>query len=128
MIDMKTLVPMTAIQLALRASVAAGLSVAIAQLLQLQYPVYALITAIIVTDLSPAESILLGRRRLIATVMGATCGALFGTALPQTSWSIGLSILVAMLVCHVIRTPEVARVAGFTCAIVAFAHGSDPWH
>ena len=125
---MKTLVPMTGIQLALRASVAAGLSLAIAQFLQLQFPIYALIAAIIVTDLSPAESIRLGWRRLVATVIGAVCGATLSIVLPATSWAIGLSILVAMFVCHLVGTPEVVRVAGYTSAIVAFSYGVDPWH
>ena len=44
------------VQLAIRAAVAAGLSVAIAQLFNLQYPIYAFLTAIIVTDLTPSES------------------------------------------------------------------------
>ena len=57
---MKTLVPMTGIQLALRVSVASGLALAIAQFLELQFPIYAAIAAIIVTDLSPSESVRLG--------------------------------------------------------------------
>lgn len=125
---MKSLVPMTGIQLALRASLAAGLSLAIAQFLQLQYPIYALIAAIIVTDLSPSESILLGRRRLVATIIGAACGATLSMILPATSWAIGPSILVAMFSCYLIGTPEVVRVAGYTSAIVAFSYGVDPWH
>jgi uncharacterized membrane protein YgaE (UPF0421/DUF939 family) len=125
---MKTLVPMSGIQLALRASLAAGLSLAIAQFLELQFPIYALIAAIIVTDLSPSESILLGWRRLVATVVGAVCGATLSMVLPATSWAIGLSILVAMLSCHLIGTPEVVRVAGYTSAIVAFSYGVNPWH
>jgi len=125
---MKSLVPMTGIQLALRASLAAGLSLAIAQFLKLQFPIYALIAAIIVTDLDPAQSVLLGWRRLVATVIGAVCGAALSMVLPPASWAIGISILVAMLLCHLIRTPEVIRVAGYTSALVAFSYGVEPWH
>jgi uncharacterized membrane protein YgaE (UPF0421/DUF939 family) len=44
---------MSGLQLALRAGLAAGLSIAIAQLFQLQYPIYAFIAAVIVTDPNP---------------------------------------------------------------------------
>ena len=118
---------MAGIQLALRASVAAGLSLAIAQFLELQFPIYALIAAIIVTDLSPAESIRLGWRRVIATVIGAICGAAFSMVFPTTPWAIGFGILAAMLLCHVLRIPEAVRVAGYTSAIVAFAYNVTPW-
>lgn len=126
-VQMKTIVPMTGIQLALRASVAAGLSLAIAQFFELQFPIYAAIAAIIVTDLSPSESIRLGWRRLVATVVGAVCGAALSMVLPTTPWAIGLSILVAMFSCHVLRIPEAVRVAGYTSAIVAFAYDVTPW-
>lgn len=125
---MKSPVPMTGIQLALRASVAAGLSLAIAQWLKLQFPIYALIAAIIVTDLSPSESTRLGLARLVANLVGAACGATVSMLLPDTSWAFGLSILLAMLSCHLLRTPDVARVAGYTSAIVALSYGSDPWN
>jgi uncharacterized membrane protein YgaE (UPF0421/DUF939 family) len=119
---------MAGFQLALRASLAAGLSLAIAQFLGLQFPIYALIAAIIVTDLSPAESIRLGWHRLTATIIGAVCGATLSMVLPASSWAIGISILVAMLSCHLLRIPEVVRVAAYTSAIVAFSYGVDPWH
>lgn len=127
-VQMKSFVPMTGIQLALRISVAAGLSLAVAQFLELQFPIYASIAAIIVTDLSPSESIRLGRHRLVATVVGAACGATLSMVLPATAWAIGLSILVAMFSCHLIGMPEVVRVAAYTSAIVAFSYGVDPWH
>ena len=87
-----------------------------------------MIAAIIVTDLSPAESIRLGWRRLAATIIGAICGASLSAALPASALGIAISILIAMLLCHVLRIPEAQRVAGYTSAIVAFSFGLDPWH
>jgi len=44
------------LQLALRASVAAGVAIALAQLLGLSHPLYAFLAAVIVTDLAPSQS------------------------------------------------------------------------
>jgi hypothetical protein len=63
------------LQLAMRAGLAAGLSIAIAQFFKLEYPIYAFIAAVIVTDLSPAQSRRLGFIRIVATVVGALLGA-----------------------------------------------------
>jgi uncharacterized membrane protein YgaE (UPF0421/DUF939 family) len=49
----------------------AGLAVAIAELLRLQYPLYALIGAVIVSDLSPSQTRQLGLRRLAGSALGA---------------------------------------------------------
>ena len=126
---MSLLVPITGIQLALRASSAAGLSLAIAQFFNLEYPISAAIAAIVVTDLSPSETTILGRRRLVAMVIGAACGAVLGMVLPSGPWAIGVSILVAMLACHLFRVSEGAKVAGYICAIVMLSHGAGgPWH
>jgi uncharacterized membrane protein YgaE (UPF0421/DUF939 family) len=67
------------IQLALRAAVAAGLSVAIARFCEFEQPIYALTAAVIVTDLSLFRTSKLGLRRLVGTIVGAVCGATFST-------------------------------------------------
>jgi aromatic acid exporter family member 1 len=62
-------------QLAIRAALAAALSVAIARLLKLEFPIYAFLGAVIVTDLTPSQSTQLGLRRIVANLVGAVSGA-----------------------------------------------------
>jgi uncharacterized membrane protein YgaE (UPF0421/DUF939 family) len=114
-------------QLALRASVAVAVAVAIAQLFNLDSPIYVLLSAVIVTDLKPSESRRLGLLRLASTVVGAVCGAVLSPLLPPRWWSIGLSILIAMLICQLLRAREGAKVAGFICGIIVLDNSAAPW-
>jgi len=116
-----------ATQLAVRAALAACLSVLVAQLCRFEHPIYALIAAVIVTDLSPARTRELGWQSLAATVVGATYGATLSSFLQPSAWAVGLGILAAMLTCHLSRLPDGAKVAGYICGIVVIAHGTHPW-
>jgi len=115
------------LQLATRAALAAGMAVEIAELLRLDFPLYALIGAVIVTDLSPAQTRHLAVRRLVGTLVGATVGATCSTYLPPGSLAIGSGILVAMFLSHVLRLQAAATVAGYVCGIVVLDHGHHPW-
>jgi uncharacterized membrane protein YgaE (UPF0421/DUF939 family) len=115
------------IQLALRAAVGAGLSLALAQLFKLEHPIYALIAAVIVTDPSPSKTSQLGLRRLVATAAGATCGAALSAVVESGPWGIGLSICAAMLVCALLQVQNSSKVAGYVCGIVVLAHRTDAW-
>ena len=114
-------------QIASRAAVGAALSLGIAQALRLDHPLYAMLAAIIVTELAPAHTRRLSVRRIVATLVGATCGALLAVLLPSNPWTIGLGILVAMLLCHFVGAGDGARVAGYICGITMLTHGADPW-
>jgi uncharacterized membrane protein YgaE (UPF0421/DUF939 family) len=114
-------------QLALRAAVAAGASVAIAQALSLEYPIYAFLAAVIVTDLLPSQSRHLGLRRLLATVLGAACGATLSPIVGPGPWGIGLSVLAAMLLSQLAWARDAARVAGYICGIVVLDYSAAPW-
>jgi uncharacterized membrane protein YgaE (UPF0421/DUF939 family) len=103
------------------------LSVALALLCRFEYPIYALIAAVIVTDLSPSRTSKLGLQRIVATVVGATCGAMLRQVFQPSAGAIGFGILVAMLICHVSRVNDSAKVAGYICGIVMVAHGTHPW-
>ncbi len=115
------------LQIASRAAVGAALALVLAQALRLDYPIYAMLAAVIVTELSPAQTRQLAVRRIVATLVGASCGALLARTLPSNPWTIGLGILVAMLLCHLVKAAEGARVAGYICGISMLTHGADPW-
>ena len=117
----------TALQLSVRAAVSAGLAVGIAQFLELQYPIYALIAAVIVIDLSPVKTRQLALQRLIGTLLGATVGAALSYVLPAGPLAIMISILAAMLLTYVARVPAAAKLAGYVCGIVILSHGANPW-
>jgi uncharacterized membrane protein YgaE (UPF0421/DUF939 family) len=116
------------LQLALRAGVAAGIAFEIAGLLKLNFPIFAAVAAIIVTDLAPSQSRALGLHRIVATILGALCGGVLSTFLPPQAWAIGAGIAIAMLLTSVVQGKDGVRVAGFTCGIVIVNVGANPWH
>jgi len=116
-----------ALQLSLRAALAAGLALGIAQLLHLEFPLYAMISAVVVTDLDPAQTRKLGLPRVAGTILGATLGAVICVLLHPGAWEVGLGVLLAMLLSHLLKLRDAARVAGYVCGIVIFDFGTDPW-
>jgi uncharacterized membrane protein YgaE (UPF0421/DUF939 family) len=113
--------------MSLRAAVAAALSVAIAQWLQLQFPIYAMISAVVVTDLKASETWKLGVPRLVGTVVGAVFGALTCAFLRPNAWEGGAAIFAAMFLSHLLRLRNSAKIAGYVCGIVVLAFGEHPW-
>ena len=103
------------------------MSTAIAQLLNLQFPIYALVAAVIVTDLEPSQTRRLGLTRIMATVVGAMCGATLSPILPPGPIAIGISILIAMLICQISPVRDGAKAPDYTCAIVVLNYSEGPW-
>jgi uncharacterized membrane protein YgaE (UPF0421/DUF939 family) len=116
------------LQLALRAAVGASVSYALAQTLGLDHPIFAFTAAVIVTDLSPAQSRELGLRRLAATLVGGVAGAALSMVLPSTPWAIGAGVLGAMLLCDLLGAREGAKIAGYICGLIVLEHNAEPWH
>ncbi len=98
----------------------------IAQALQLPFPLYAFIAAVIVTDLQPATSRQLGLRRIWATVIGASCGAAMAQVVPSGVTGVGIGILVAMLLAQFLKAGEGVKVAGYISGIVLLEHAAEP--
>lgn len=102
------------------------LSLIAAGWLELHYPIYAFIAAVIVTDLNPAVSQKLALRRIGATLVGAVCGASLSFLTPGV-WVVGLGILLAMLLAQLLKAGEGTRVAGYISGIVLLDHSAAPW-
>jgi uncharacterized membrane protein YgaE (UPF0421/DUF939 family) len=117
----------SSVQLSVRATVAALASLLVARWLQLEYPIYAFIGAVIVTDLQPSVSRSLGLRRLFSTVIGAFCGAALSVALPAGPLAVAVGFFLSMSLAQLLRAGEGARVAGYICGIVLLDHSTEPW-
>ena len=116
-----------AFQLSLRAAVAAGIAAAVAGLLGLQHPVFALISAVLVTDLAPARTRSLAVPRFAGTALGTLLGACFAAWLPNGPWLAVAGVFAGMFLSHLLRLRGSARLAGYMCAIVVVTVGVDPW-
>ena len=73
-----------ALLLGVRAALASCAAVAIAQSLHLTYPLYAVVAAVIVTDVSSDKTQKSGVQRLLGTAVGALAGA----AVCAMAWAI----------------------------------------
>jgi len=115
-----------AVQLAIRAGVAALLSVGVAHYFGLKL-IQPLITSCLVIDLSPEETRRLAFKRLVATVLGGVIGASLDMLLPSNPIAVGLGVLAAMLASELLRLEGTARLAGFVCGICVLQQGDPPW-
>jgi hypothetical protein len=117
----------TGIQASARAAIAAGLAGYAASLLGLPFPIYAMITAVIVTDLSSAQTRKLVLPRLIGTLIGALTGAALSVPLQSGSVAVTAGVFAAMMISHLLRLPDAAKLAGYVSGIVLLEYDADPW-
>src|SRR6266550_1355469 len=110
-------------QLSLRAASAAAFAIALAERLRLQFPIYAMSSAVVVTDLQPAKRRAVALPRLAGTALGAIVGAAICAVLRPNAWEVGAGILAAMFFSHLLGLRDAARVAGYVCGIVLFDFG-----
>ena len=116
-----------ALRLPTRAGVAAGLAVLVATALSLGSPLYALVSAVIVSDLDPAQTRKLAVPRMIGTAIGATVGCLATLLVQPTPLAVAFGVLLPMFLCLLFRWPAAAKVAGYVSGIIILSFATDPW-
>ena len=114
-------------QLSVRSALSAGIAVALAYLFKFESPIYAMIGAVIVNDLSPLTTRELGIQRVAGSVVGGVIGAVVSYFFPASAWTIGLSVFVAMFLSYVLRLQGAMKLAGYLAGIVVLEHGGDAW-
>jgi uncharacterized membrane protein YgaE (UPF0421/DUF939 family) len=124
--DPQRLSTIASLQLGVRAAFSAVVALAIAQSLDLEYPIYAMIAAIVVIDLSPARTREYSLQRIAGTILGAAFGVALSLAFDVNAGTIGIGILASMWLCHPLRLQGAEKVTGYTCAIVMFDHAGAP--
>ena len=112
-------------QLAFRAAVGAGVSLAIARALNLDTPIFALIAAVIVTDRDPAETRKLAIRRIISTAIGGVCGVALAQVLGSSSWEAALAIFIAMILSIAVTQLGDPKIAAYLCALILINYASQ---
>jgi len=110
-----------------RCALAAAAGLAIADLFHLPFPLYAVIAAVIVTDLSAAETRRLAASRIGGTMVGAVLGAALSPVLPTGPLAIASGIFLAMALTHALHMPAAAKLSGYVCAICLVQQSAAPW-
>ena len=115
-------------QLAVRAALGAGISLAIARALNLETPIFALIAAVIVTDRNPAETRRQAVRRVISTAIGAICGVALAQVLGQSSWEAIIAIFISMMLSIAVTQLGDPKIAAYLCALIIINFPEQPLH
>jgi uncharacterized membrane protein YccC len=110
-----------------RTTVAASLSLAIAQLLRIPEPMWAAISTMVVTQSTLGAALTVSGQRFAGTVLGAAAGGFLARQLNPGISPFALGLVVLGLLCAALRLDRAAyRFAGITLAIVLLASQTGP--
>jgi uncharacterized membrane protein YgaE (UPF0421/DUF939 family) len=115
------------VQLSIRAALAASASVGVAHLLDLPLPMYAMIAAIVVSDLSPERTRRQSLSRIAGTIVGAAVGGAATAWLPPGAASVALAVMLSLSACFLLRVGGGAKISGIVSGLIVLEFSSDPW-
>lgn len=99
-----------------------GLSVAlgmlVSQLLNLRSPVFVVISAIMAMKASVSESFILGKNRMLGTLVGAIVGLLLSYIFPQNAIFLGLGIIVVIYIHNIFNWRESISLSAIVLSVV----------
>ena len=119
--------PLAAFRLPLRAGIAAGIALGVALAFSFGSPIYAVVTAVVVTDLDPAQTRKLAGPRILGTCIGGIFGGVATLLVHPGIAPVVVTVILAMYVCQLLHLPAAARLAGYVSAIIILGYASDPW-
>lgn len=113
--------------ISIRCALAAFAAVEISRLLNLPFPIYALVAAIMVTEYHGHETRKQSVTRFIGNSLGIIAGGMLGTFLGSGGWVIGLATFCLVLFCYCFDLAIAAKYAGFVAALTVMDHSTRPW-
>jgi len=113
--------------IAARCAMAALLAVEVSRCLGLQFPIYALISAIMVTEYHGHETRQQSVVRFIGNALGITAGGLLGTLFGGHALVIGLATFIMVLFCYFFDFAVAAKYSAFVAALTVMDHSTRPW-
>jgi uncharacterized membrane protein YgaE (UPF0421/DUF939 family) len=116
-----------ALRLPVRAGIAAGLAVGAATVFSLGSPLYAVVSAVIVTDVEASQTRRLALPRMIGTAVGASVGCLATLLVQPGVLAVAVGVLLPMFLCQLLRQPAAAKVAGYVSGIIILSFSANPW-
>ena len=87
----------------IKTGIAVTLCLALCDLLQLQQPFVAVVTAIISMGRSIDNTVRTGKDHLLAAILGAVCGALLYHVSPQNAGLCGIGIILVIFLCQLLQ-------------------------
>ena len=103
----------------LKTGLAVTLSILVANALDLQYPFYAAIAAIISMDVTAINSVKMGRNRLLGTFIGAVVGTVLSYIDRGNPFLCGLGVIIATTLCNTFKLKGSVTISGVVlCAIM----------
>ncbi len=111
----------------LKAAIAAVIAVILFGLFGLPGPVWAAVSAVIVTEPSLHPSVKSASYRVIANLIGAFVGAALGTLIGHALPALAIGVVVTGLICHFARLDDALRPAYSAVVIVILASEGSKW-
>ncbi|WOC31955.1 MULTISPECIES: FUSC family protein [Caproicibacterium] len=102
----------------IKTGIAVTLCMALCDLLQLQQPFVAVVTAIISMGRSIDSTVRTGKDHFLAAIVGAVCGALLYHVSPHNAGLCGIGVILVIFLCQVLRLYRGTLMASFMFAMV----------
>lgn len=102
----------------IKTGIAVTLCLAVCDLLQLQQPFVAVVTAIISMGRSIDNTVRTGKDHLLAAILGAVCGALLYHVSPQNAGLCGIGIILVIFLCQLLQLRRGTLMGSFMFAMV----------